>query len=307
MSIHEQPSDLAVVVAALEARLETQERTLAGLRTKLEAAHTTRRTTRLRTLVPLVGLLCLMVLSLTLLPAARAQNPTPQAAPDFSEAAREDQARQSQPAPAAGVPAEKQVASPSATGGNLIIGQTNFPSAVADFTGLINPSPSALMPSALRVDNYSDASLILSGGILDNRRVAIVGSTSGIANSGGIRIGMLGAADSGYGVYGYTPGGAAAAVRGDAPEVNSGWGVWGTGGRVGGVFSGAYGGTFSGTIAPIYLQPSSTAGPPTTGEHFLGELVVSSDGHLWFCRQSGTPGTWVRLDLSSTFVPVVQK
>ena len=143
MSIHEQPSDLAVVVAALEARLETQERTLAGLRTKLEAAHTSRRTTRLRTLVPLVGLLCLMVLSLTLLPAARAQNPTPQAAPDFSEAAREEQARQSQPAPAAGVPAEKQVASPSATGGNLIIGQANSASLPTDSPRLYsNPKSS---------------------------------------------------------------------------------------------------------------------------------------------------------------------
>lgn len=300
MTVQTQPSDLAAVVAALESRLETQERSLAGMRTKLEAAHASRRTTRLRAFVPLVGLVCLMVLSLALLPAVRAQNPTEQTtAPDLSEAAREEQARQSQPAPAAGVPVEKQAASPSATGGNMLIGVGNAPSAATDYTRLYNPSGSELMSSTLQIDNYTNSSLINAGGILTGRRVAIVGSTSGSDTGTSNHIGVLGASDTWEGVHGYSPGAAGTGVRGNATSAVNGWGVWGSGGR--------YGGVFEGEGAAIYLMPSSTAGPPTTGFHSLGELVVSDDGHLWFCRESGTPGTWVRLDLSATFVPVVQK
>ena len=43
--------------AALESRVAMQERTLHSLRTKLEAAQTSRRRSRLRVLVPILSLL----------------------------------------------------------------------------------------------------------------------------------------------------------------------------------------------------------------------------------------------------------
>jgi hypothetical protein len=43
------------------------------------------------------------------------------------------------------------------------------------------------------------------------------------------------------------------------------------------------------------LLPSGTAGAPTTGVHYAGELYVDHAAVLWFCTGLGTPGTWVRL------------
>jgi hypothetical protein len=65
-------------------------------------------------------------------------------------------------------------------------------------------------------------------------------------------------------------------------------GVYGIGSGTG------YGGRFKGGGAPLYLEPSSTTGPPS-GPHQQGEFYVDSAGDLFFCKTSGTPGTWVKL------------
>jgi hypothetical protein len=58
-----------------------------------------------------------------------------------------------------------------------------------------------------------------------------------------------------------------------------------------------YGGTFEGEKAQVRLVPNRVKGPPDTGEHRAGELFVDSEVDLYFCTQSGTPGTWKRVQL----------
>jgi hypothetical protein len=58
-----------------------------------------------------------------------------------------------------------------------------------------------------------------------------------------------------------------------------------------------YGGDFAGGRAPIVLRAAPTAGAPTTGSHNTGELYVAATGKLFFCVESGTPGTWKQVKL----------
>ncbi len=280
MSDHEQSSELAAEIATLRAEV-------AALRAESSAARAVRRRSRLAALVPILSLLCIISLSLVLIPTTRAQTPV-----DASAAEKAQPASQ----PPATTAAPDKVASPNDTGQALVVGQVNQPTSPNDTTTLRNPSSTQLMPNTLKVDNYSTTSIVSS--LIFNRRVAIVGSVSGVDTTTQPQIGVIGAANTGIGVYGYSPGSNGYGVFGESPGT-LGDGVFGTGGR--------YGGYFTGNIAPIRLYPSATAGPPTTGQHDRGELVVSSDGHLWFCRTSGMPGAWVRLDLGSTFVPLVQR
>ncbi|WP_027344014.1 hypothetical protein [Hamadaea tsunoensis] len=48
----------------------------------------------------------------------------------------------------------------------------------------------------------------------------------------------------------------------------------------------------SGGQAPLHLVPHNTEGPPTTGTHQVGELVVDNRGLLFACTGAGTPGEW---------------
>ena len=47
--------------------------------------------------------------------------------------------------------------------------------------------------------------------------------------------------------------------------------------------------------APLWLKPSADKGAPTTGKHSMGEVRMDSDGALWACVVSGTPGEWRRV------------
>jgi hypothetical protein len=60
-----------------------------------------------------------------------------------------------------------------------------------------------------------------------------------------------------------------------------------------------YGGQFSGARAPLRLQPGTTVGRPTTGNHQTGEFFVDRNGDLFFCKVSGTPGTWFLVQLGA--------
>jgi hypothetical protein len=113
---------------------------------------------------------------------------------------------------------------------------------------------------------------------------------------------------NGFGVSGSSKGGPGVAGRSNNNDGVTGQssvpgrsGVWGnnTGNRFGvsGSSSNGYGGSFRGGQAPLFLSPSNTNGSPTTGSHFMGEFVVDRGGALYFCTQSGTPGTWKRFQL----------
>jgi hypothetical protein len=55
------------------------------------------------------------------------------------------------------------------------------------------------------------------------------------------------------------------------------------------------GATLQGGRAPLRLLPAETAGVPASGHHEVGELFVDSHGALFFCKVTGTPGTWVKI------------
>ena len=105
---------------------------------------------------------------------------------------------------------------------------------------------------------------------------------SGVVGNGG-NIGLEGTGGS-YGVTGI----------GDL------YGVYGNGNNdagVSGESANAYGGAFNGGLAPLWLVPSHSQGPPNTGDHLMGEFYVDNQGALYFCVANGTPGTWKRVQL----------
>jgi hypothetical protein len=56
-----------------------------------------------------------------------------------------------------------------------------------------------------------------------------------------------------------------------------------------------YGVQAMGGLAPLWLVPNGTSGPPTTGGHNPGEVFVDANFALFHCVGAGTPGTWVRV------------
>lgn len=63
-----------------------------------------------------------------------------------------------------------------------------------------------------------------------------------------------------------------------------------------------YGARFRGGHAPLWLVPASevlVVAAPTTGAHEAGELFVDSGGDLYYCHESGTPGSWIQLNTPS--------
>jgi hypothetical protein len=95
--------------------------------------------------------------------------------------------------------------------------------------------------------------------------------------------------NGGFGVSGSTN-----AASGPGGTIAGAWGS-NSGAGAGGIGTGAYRGKFNGTEASLRLDPSNSAGQPTTGEHSVGEFYVDSTGALFYGRSSGTPGTWVKL------------
>jgi len=86
----------------------------------------------------------------------------------------------------------------------------------------------------------------------------------------------------GFGVRGTALGTDGVGIRGDA-NVNGGIGVVGAAASTGGHFYGAH--------AAIRLEPQAAAGAPT-GASQIGEMLVDSEGALWLCVVTGTPGVW---------------
>jgi hypothetical protein len=115
--------------------------------------------------------------------------------------------------------------------------------------------------------------------------------TGGGANGIGVRGGggAVGVWGSGAGATATPPAGDAIGVFGAGGSGNSD-GVYGIG------HSNGYGGQFASGSAPLRLVPAAAGtGHPTGAQHNVGEFYVDSHGSLFYCKASGTPGTWVKL------------
>jgi hypothetical protein len=121
-------------------------------------------------------------------------------------------------------------------------------------------------------------------------------SVSGIGGnfSGGTGTGVSATGATGGSFSGTTVGVSATSSGGVGVSASGKTGVVGSGG-VGVVGGGGYGGYFTGSAAALHLVPTTTAGPPTSGAHLQGDLIVDSAGILFICTASGTPGTWVKV------------
>jgi hypothetical protein len=101
--------------------------------------------------------------------------------------------------------------------------------------------------------------------------------------------------NGGHGVYGNSgPGPDTVGVRGYGDGYNynpavPAHGVSGFGNALG------VGGWFAGGRAVFALGLSGTAGPPTTGPHFRGDVVLDVNAVIWVCIANGTPGTFTPL------------
>jgi hypothetical protein len=115
-------------------------------------------------------------------------------------------------------------------------------------------------------------------------------STSGtgvLGQSNGDGDGIVGFSNTGNGFHGHSTSGHGVF----ASSLGSGAGIRATS-------TSGYGAELSGGLAPIRLDPASTAGAPSGGSHHQGELFVDKNGVLYFCTVSGTPGTWKKVTLT---------
>jgi hypothetical protein len=135
---------------------------------------------------------------------------------------------------------------------------------------------------------------------------ATSGATSGVkglssSSSGvGVRGETTATVGATVGVLGSTVSSGGTAVKGFATATSgSTIGVHGvafSGDGIGVSGDGGLGGEFSGDVAPLRLVPSNRVSGIPGGTHQTGELLVNNTGDLLYCKQGGTPGTWVRLN-----------
>ena len=66
---------------------------------------------------------------------------------------------------------------------------------------------------------------------------------------------------------------------------------------VGGHSDSGYGASFGGGLAPLRIEPASSRGAPSSGNHQTGELFVDNLGDLYFCKTGGNgpAAKWVKL------------
>ncbi len=181
-------------------------------------------------------------------------------------------------------------AAPLSTGNPFVIGTSNNPTVPTDVTRLYDPSGTVLMDTTLYIENYTTGTFPLP-----TARIAIAGSTHGPDTIGRTKVGVYGASDDtgGYGVWGN--GNALRGVFGLTSSVG-GAGVYGTadGANAAGVngnSTSGIGGWFTGGKANLRLIPNGSPGIPAV-DHSTGDMLVDSNGMLFYCIAGGTPGTF---------------
>jgi hypothetical protein len=164
--------------------------------------------------------------------------------------------------------------------------------------------------SGFAVAGYASTGAGVAGISNSDGGVGVLGGATGGASSVGIQggapaVGIIGLADTTTtpNISSYPNGG----VIGDSASNATAHGIIGTTANAGkgGVFGKAtgsgLGGMFQGGSAPLYLIPSTSAGAPSAGNHYLGEIYVDVNGVFWVCVAGGTPGAWKSL---SSVVPI---
>jgi len=118
------------------------------------------------------------------------------------------------------------------------------------------------------------------------------GWNSGTGVSGLGRVGVFGitsSPDGWFGVWGRHTGNG----PGVAGDSGGGPGILGNS-------TSSYGAEFNGGKAQLRLVPKSTAGRPKAGAHAKGEIYVDSNGAIFVCTKTGTPGTWRKVTTTAT-------
>ncbi|HXW36275.1 MAG TPA: hypothetical protein VEJ87_16990 [Acidimicrobiales bacterium] len=123
--------------------------------------------------------------------------------------------------------------------------------------------------------------------------------TAGVVGDSNDSTGVIGLSSTVNGVGGYTLADNNSGVAGFDTSAGGGYGLYGSSNINTGLWaiggSNGYGVQAQGGKSQLHLVPAATAGHPTSGEHLHGELFADSSGDLWFCKASGTPGTWKKI------------
>ena len=120
----------------------------------------------------------------------------------------------------------------------------------------------------------------------------------GVSGDSGKGPGMLGTSVSGHGLTGVSTTGAGAYGFSTSGPGVSGGSENGPG--VSGRSTSGRGGVFFGGAAQVRLIPATTKGKPVTGAHQAGDLFLDNAAVLFICTKGGTPGTWVKVNTSTS-------
>jgi hypothetical protein len=163
----------------------------------------------------------------------------------------------------------------------------------ADAETVVTPSSGSYSANDILQVQYGTGSVYSA---LSSLKAAISGY-----DTTGSNIGLYGTSSAGYGLMGVTDAGTGAAgLKGSASSTGTGvLGLSSTGVGVSGTSASGLGGTFSGGQAPIALAAGGTDGPPTGGNHIVGEIYLDNVNTLWLCIFPGNPGNWTRLVASA--------
>jgi hypothetical protein len=136
-------------------------------------------------------------------------------------------------------------------------------------------------------------------------------NTTTLTMNGGMDAFRAVSSTMGSGVWGVGLAPSGVGVRGDAGSFFSAGGDNGTGVQGIGFAPGTLGGYFQGIRAPLNIQVSGAAGPPTTLGHARGDIWVDSACIVWVCIAGGTPGVFAPLQTGGAnithFVKVMNK
>ncbi|HEX6817255.1 MAG TPA: hypothetical protein VF120_02700 [Ktedonobacterales bacterium] len=201
----------------------------------------------------------------------------------------------------------------STGGGSGVYGTNNAPSGGY---GVYGESTNGALSPGTGVYGTSAHGTGVSGTSTNGSGVA--GTTSS-ASSYGVSGINTSSSSGATGVYGSTSAATGSGVYGTSTSGN-GYGVYGSGvgsddigvhGKSGGAGAGVYGTSAFGPAVEgnspsgldvvasgsgrIQQHLQASAGAPTSGGHSAGEQIRDSNGELWLCTVSGSPGTWVRV------------